>query len=724
MLWGEILRSRYPHARIRGIDTSRAQALPEVKAVVTAQDLPTRRFGQMVIDEPLLATDKVRFMGEAVAVVAAVDQDTAKRALELIQVEYEELPPVLDPEAAMQEGSPLIHEDLASYPSSKVVKGSGNVCTHAVVCKGDVEAGFREADFVFEDFFRTQMIHQAYLEPHAALAEVDEGGRITVWTTTQAPFMVRSQLAGIFQVPMNRIRVIGTRCGGGFGGKSRSLVAPFCVLLALKTRRPVKIVLRMDEDFVSAHPRHPSVIYLRSGVKKDGTLVARQATVIFDTGAYSEYGPAATSTATLYALGPYRIPHVRADGYCVYTNKTSCGALRAPGAPQAVFAVESHMDMIAQRLGLDPLEFRRRNAVRDGDHSHTGQVYQNIGLHSCLEAVARHLEGQSPQEPNRAWGVACAQWGVGGTSSAAQVKINEDGTVTLLTGAIDIGNGSDTILCQIVAEELGLGLEDVSIVAGDTGSTPYDMATVGSRVTFSMGNAVRLAAADARQQLFQMAARILEARPEDLEARERRINVKGSPEKGVPIAELAQASHLRGGQVLGRGSFAAVAPSYDPQSAQGLMYPSKPGDTFCAQAAQVEVDPDTGRVRVLRVVSAHDVGCVVNPNGAEGQVDGGIAQGVGYALSEEVIFQNGKTANPLLLDYRVSTALDLPVIDYLLLEEPRGDGPFGAKGLGEPPHIPTAAAIANAIYNATGARIRELPITPEKLRTALREKSR
>ncbi|MDO8690452.1 MAG: molybdopterin-dependent oxidoreductase [Dehalococcoidia bacterium] len=724
MLIGKVLRSRFPHANILSIDTREAEALPGVMALLTAKDVPPGLQGLMVKDENVLAVDRVRFLGEAVAAVAAIDGDTAQRALGLIKVVYQELPAVFDPEEAMAEDAPILHPDLGSYRAGKMVKGTGNTCIHVSICKGDVEDGFRKADHVLEDTFRTQMVLHAYMEPHAALAEVDERGRITIWTTTQGPFSVRAHMTEIFHLPMSMVRVIGVRCGGGFGGKTRSLVAPIAVLLAMKSHRPVKVALSMDEDFISSHPRHPSVVRIKSGVMKDGTLLARQATVIMDTGAYADFGPVATSGATTYALGPYRIPHVKSDGYCVYTNKTSCGALRAPGAVQAAFAVESHMDKIAHRLGMDPMELRLKNAVQEGDLSHTGQVYGRIGLRGTLEAIKNYLKRQGPPVPGRAWGVACGQWGIGGASSSAQVKINEDGTAVLLTGAMDLGTGSDTVLCQIAAEELGLRLEDMSIVTADTDATPYDMASVGNRITFTAGNAVRRAAADAREQLLEMAGELLEASPRDLEAVDRRVCVKGSPDRAVPIAQLAAMSHGKGGPILGRGSYAPTSPAYDPTTARGHAYPSRPGDSFCAQAAEVEVQPETGAIKVLRVVAAHDLGRAINPQMAEAQVEGSLGFGLGFALREEVKFERGKTMNPHLTDYRLSTAMDMPPIDIIMMEEAKGEGPYGALGLAETPNIPSAAAVANAIFNAAGIRLNELPVTPEKVRAALREAGR
>lgn len=723
MLFGKILRSKYPHARILSIDTSRAEALPGVNAVVTGRDIPSVRSGQFVKDEMIMAVDLVRYLGEAVAAVAAVDEDTATRALDLIDVSYEELPAVFDPQEAMKVEAPVIHPDLATYRAPNLKKGSGNVCTHSIVRRGDVEEGFRQADLVFDDTFRTSMVYHAYLEPHAALAEVDEKGKITVRVSTQGPFSMRSFLAEVFHVPMSRIRVIGVRCGGGFGGKTRSLVAPTAVLLAMKTGRPIKIALSRTEDMVASRPRHPAIIRIKTGVMKDGTIVARQATAILDTGAYADFGPAATSGATIGALGPYKIPNVRADGYCVYTNKNGCGACRAPGVVQAAFASESQIDMIAHRLGMDPLEFRLRNAVDEGDLSATGQVYGPIGMKSALRAIRDFVEGEGKCAPGQAWGVACGKWGVGGTSSSAQLKLNEDGTAVLYTGSVDLGTGSDTVLCQIAAEELGLKLEDMSVVSGDTDGTPFDQGTVANRTTFTTGTAVGLAAVDVRQQLLELGAQALEANPRDLELAERKVRVKGSPDRAVAIAQLAATSIVKGGPILGRGSFMPVPPQFDPDTVEGTLFASKPGDNFSAQAAQVEVDPETGVVKVLRVVAAQDIGCAINPLLAEGQVEGGVSFGLGFTMSEQLQFENGKVLNPGFQDYRLFGAVDMPLVDVLLVEEVKGDGPFGAKPVGEPPNIPTGPAIANAIYNATGLRLKQLPLTPEAVREALREQA-
>ncbi len=724
MLFGKLLRSKYPHALILSIDTSRAEALPGVKAVVTGRDLLPGYIGGLVKDETPLAVDRVRYLGETVAAVAAVDEDTARRALDLIEVRYQELPAVFDPEEAKMAGAPILHPDLASYEAANMVKGSGNVCTCTTICKGDVEEGFRRADLVFEDTFRTQMFYHAYLEPHAALAEVSENGKVTVWATTQSPFMMRAQLAEVFHLPMSRIRVIASRCGGGFGGKSKSLVGPAAILLAMKAHRPVKIALSMNEDMISGHPRHPTTIRLKTGVMNDGTLVSREASLVLDTGAYSDFGPQATSMAVTSASGPYKIPNVKLEGSCVYTNNISSGSCRAPGVVQATFAIESQMDIIARRLGMDPVEFRLKNAIAEGDTASTGQVYGPIGLKAVLTTLQDFLKRQGPAGPGRAWGVACAKWGIGGTSSSAQVKINEDGTAVLHTGSVDIGPGSDTVLCQIAAEELGLRMEDMTIVSGDTDATPFDMGTIGNRTTFTMGTAVRLAAADARRQLEERGAEVLEANPRDLESVDRKVRVKGSPDRAVPIAQLAAVSHVRGGPILGRGSYMPVSPAFNANMVQGAAPATKPGDDFSAQAAEVEVDPETGTIKVLRVVVAQDIGCTINPLLAEGQVEGSIGFGIGFARSEEVHSQHGRILNPFLNDYRTTRPVDMPAIDVIMVEDVKGEGPFGAKGLGEIANVPTGAAIVNAVYNAVGVRIKDLPVTPEKIRAALREQEK
>lgn len=725
MLFAKVLRSPLPHARILEVDTSRAERLPGVKVVLTAKDLPRRRYGSLIKDESVFAWDKVRYIGDRVAAVAAVDWEVAEEALSLIRVEYEELPALCDPLEAMAPGAPLIHEELESYAAAWQAIKQGNVCAHVRLRKGDVARGFAEADLILEESFQTQMVHQGYIEPNALLATPDASGRVTVWVSTQSPFNFRSHLAEVLGTPLNRIRVVAAQVGGGFGGKGTLMDEAFCPLLALRAGRPVKAILSREEEFIAGRPRHPSHFGLKIGLKSDGTLMAGEARIVLDTGAYAAHGPMATSTATRLLFSAYRIPHLAVNSYCVYTNKVSTGACRAPGAPQAAFAIESAMDMIAERLGMDPLELRLKNAVADGDLSPTGQVLQDIGLRATLlEAQKRRDEGWARPGAHRGLGIATGWWQCGGGGAACQVRVNQDGTIAVATGSVDIGQGSTTVIAQIVAEELGVTLEDLTMVTADTDATPYDAISAGSRVTYAMGNAARRAALEVKRQLLQRAAEKLEANPEDLEAADRRICVKGSPERGISLAELAQASHRSGdGPILGSGSFIPKPPAFDAASFQGGVMGASIAPTYVTEVAEVEVDPETGRVGVRALSAAQDVGFAINLDGVEGQIEGGAAMGLGYALTEDYLFADGRVLNANLLDYKLPTAPDVPQIASRLVQVSASEGPFGAKGVGEPPIIPTAPAIANAIYDAVGVRIKELPITAEKVRAALKAKA-
>ncbi len=723
MLTGKVLRSERAHAKIKRIDTSRARALPGVKAVITADDLPGGRHGPFVKDTPILASGKVRYIGEPVAAVAAVDEETAKDALGLIEVEYEELPIVLDPVAAMRDDSPLVHENLLDYVAVFPALRWGNVCSHTKFKLGDLEKGFREADEIFEDTFKTQEVHQAYLEPHGAVASFDAAGKVTVWTTTQSVYRTQASISETLLIPASKIRVIGTRIGGGFGGKVEAITQPIAVALAQKAGRPVKVVFTREEELVGTKPRHPSIVDIKTGVKRDGTMVARQVRFVLDTGAYADDGPGIVGFAAMCATGPYRIPNVLIDGYGVHTNKTPCGAYRGFGNPQVAFAFESQMDMIAERLGIDALELRLKNAVENGDINAAGQVMPSIGLKECLRKAAEAARWGKPRSgPNRGLGVSCLHHISGVLPACANVRLNQDGTVTLLTAAADMGQGSETILSQIAAEELGVPIEDINIVMADTDATPYNWATCASRVTYTMGNAVRLAAAEAKKKIKTLAAEKLEANPSDIEVADRHAYVKGSPDRKLSFFDLAAISHwVQNGPIMGEASFMAEGGPYQRGTMEGFPFGSVTAWIFGAHVAEVEVDQETGQVRVLSVSAAHDVGQAVNPRNVEGQIEGGFAQGLGYALYEEIVRDKGKVLNPNLVDYRLPTAMDMPKMTPIIVEEPEPTGPFGAKGVGEPGLVATAPAIANAICNAVGVRLKELPMTSERVRKAIKQ---
>ena len=722
MLYGKVLRSRFAHARILSIDTSEAEKLPGVKAVVTGKDLPVIH-GESFVDEPFLALGKVRYMGEAVAAVAAVDEVTAEAALDLIRVEYEELPALFDPQEAMKPGAPLIHEAINPYTHPPIIEPvpDSNICNHFQLVAGDVDQGFREADLIFEDTFTTPMQQHCSLETHGTIAQVDTAGKITLWTTNDSPYRCRKEVADALKIPMTHVRVIALYIGGNFGGKGGLKAEPATIALALKVRnRPVKIMFSREEEFTSSLVRHPSVSHIKTGVMKDGRIVARQVTTIWDTGAYAEKGPTVSRLSGVSAAGPYQIPNVKVDGYVVYTNKQVAGACRGYGGPQVCWAYESQMDMIAAKLGMDPLELRLKNGHNEGDIHASGQQLYSVGLKECLGKAAREIGwGQPKAGPYRGKGISFMERAIKTPfASAAFVKVNEDATIEVLSSTTEVGQGSETILCQVAAEELGVPLEWVSKAMPDTTVTPFDASTTSSRSTFHMGNAVRMAAADAKEQILQMAGEVLEASPEDLEVREGRVSVKGVPERGLGIAEVLRRRFGGQATVLGRGFFYPG----DPNSAAYFSLDSAFW-IYAAQAAEVEVNPKTGQVTVLKLVGAHDAGVAIHPQNCEEQIRGSLAMGLGFTLFENLQVREGKTVNPSFMDYRMPSMLDMPEVVPIVIEMAHEHGPFGAKGVGEPGLVATAPAIANAVYDAVGVRIKDLPITPDKVLAALREKA-
>ncbi len=724
MLCGKILGSKYAHARILNVDITRAKKLVGVRVVVTGKDIPLR-FGNPhtgIIDQPFIAADKVRLFGEPVAAVAAIDEDIAEEALELIKVEYEELPGVFDPVQAMEPGASILHEDLTSYergPIARPVEGT-NICHHPKMRKGDVEQGFRESDFIFEDTYQTQMVNHSALEPHVAVATVDVNGMITVWTPFDAPHEAREQIALAFNLPLSKVRIIIPYQGGGFGGKGGLTTEPIAIALAMKTNgKPVKVAFSRAQIFTNTMVRHPSIIEIKTGVKKDGTLWARQVKVVFNSGAYAEKGAMITTLSTFGSSGPYRIPNIQLDGFCVYTNTPVAGAMRGFGCPQVTWAFESQMDIIAEKLKVDRLEIRLKNAFETGDASPSGVVLKAVGLKECLRKAADQIGwNKQGEDSNRGKGIACMhKWQ---TTYPANVvlKVNEDGTMDLLLGAVEIGQGCNTVFPQMVAEELDVSVENIKVAARDTEITPYYTATVGSGATFSVGNAVMQAARDVREQCLNLACHELNVNKEQLVLERGRVFVKDTPERGLTFGHLAH-SALRSheGQFVGKGTYSRAVKPFDKETGQGF-------DTvwqYAAQAAEVEVDQDTGTVRVLKLAAAHDVGKAINPKLCQGQIEGAVTMGIGAALSEQMQLEKGRVLNPNLTDYKLSTALDITDIQPILVEEAHDEGPYGAKGLGEPALAPTAAAIGNAVSDAVGVRIKELPLEPEKILKEMNE---
>jgi CO/xanthine dehydrogenase Mo-binding subunit len=719
MLVGKVFRSTEPHARIVRLDVTRARAVAGVRAVITAEDVPDVRYGGGLKDETVFAKGKVRYAGQPVAAVAAVTPEAAEAALAAIEVVYDALPAVLDLDAALAPGAPLVHEEWRSYTAIPILHRDGNVCNRARIVMGDVERAFEESERVFEHRFRTGMVHQGYTEPRAAVAQWDSSGTVTVWSNTQLPFEVQNTMAEILQIPPSKIRVIVPGIGGGFGGKLRVGVEHVAAFLARKAGRPVKVLTTSEEELTAAYPRQGTVIELKTGVTKGGRITAKAGRIWFDTGAFAGSGPGVASVATLVLAGPYKIPNLHLEGLAVYTNKTNCGSFRAPSGPQANFAVESQMDVIADAIGLDPLEFRLRNIVRDGDEGPTGQVLQAVGLEECLRKAAAAI-GWSDRRPGR-WrgkGLACGWWTTTGGSSGVYVKINPDGSVALNTGAAEIGTAALTGAAQVLAEELTVDLGDISVVSADTFSTPFDFGAQGSRTAFAVGNACRAAVTDLKQRVFGLAAAQLGVEPEACVLADKHVVADG---KRISLADLARLSQQTGGGLIAQGTFIAPPTAYDSKRVDGHVYPAFHSPSFHAHAVDLSVDPDTGDVTIHRYVVAQDVGFAMNPRYIEGQIEGGVAQGLGQALSEEIVYDGGRVVNANLTDYKMPTTLDVPRVETILVEHPSLAGPYGAKGVGEPPNIEPPATVANAIAAATGLRLTALPITAEKIALGLRE---
>jgi CO/xanthine dehydrogenase Mo-binding subunit len=717
MLYGKVLRSTVPHARLARVDTTRARGLPGVRAVITAADVPDVRYGGAVKDETVFARDKVRYIGQPVAAVAASTAEAAEAALAAIDVVYEPLPAALDIETALAPGAPLIHDAWDSYAAMPILQREGNVCNRARIIVGDVERGFEESDRVFEHRFRTAVVHQGYTEPRAAVASWDSSGQVTVWSNTQLPFEVQNTLAEILELPPSKIRVVVAGVGGGFGGKLRVGVEHFAAFLARTCGRPVKLMTTSEEELTAAYPRQGSIVELKTGVTRDGRIIAKAGRIWFDTGAFAGSGPGVASVATLVLAGPYKIPNLHLEGFAVYTNKTNCGSYRAPSGPQSNFAVESQMDIMADALGLDPLEFRLRNIVREGDEGPTGQVLSGVGLEECLVKAAAAIGWTDRRpEPGRGKGLACGWWTTTGGSSGVYVKINPDGTVALNTGAAEIGTAALTGAAQVLAEELGVDLTDISIVSADTFSTPFDLGAQGSRTAFAVGNACRVAAADLKRQIFALAAAQLGVEPDTLALTDKHVVVDG---RRVSLADLARLSQQTGGGLIAHGTFIAPPTPYDTKRVEGHVYPAFHSPSFHAHAVDLSVDRETGEVTIHKYVVAQDVGFALNPAYIEGQIEGGVAQGLGQALSEEIVYEDGRVLNPNLTDYKMPTTLDMPRVESILVEHPSLVGPYGAKGVGEPPNMEPPAAVANAVAAATGLRVTSLPITAEKIALGL-----
>src|SRR5215813_5208402 len=736
MLSGKILRSPFPHARIVKVDGSDAECLAGVRALLTRGDFtgPTGfngKYGRIFRDQTVVALDKVRFVGDPVAAVAAVNDDIATEALSLIEVEYEELPAVFDEEEALKPAAPLVHDPRPEQQPmfSKLIQdlpAGSNLCSHFKLRRGDVEQGFREADFVFDDVFRSPAAQHVPLEPHVTVAQFFQG-KLTIWTSTQMPHAIRSQMAELFNLPLARVRVIVETLGGGFGSKGSLRLEPITSFLALKANRPVKIILKREEEFVTVC-KHPATIRIKTGVKKDGVLVARKVSANFNTGAYSDIGPVVARNGGSAMSGPYKIPHVWIDSCAVWSNVVPAGALRGFGVPQAVWAYETQMDMIAERLGLDPVELRRKNLLRNGDFFATGEKLADMHYNELLDQVAADLKWTSSdarwcnknhpvpeKDPiRRGKGLALViKATITPSTSTAALKLNEDGSLNVLTSSVELGQGAKTVLAQIAAEALQVPFSAVSVSDPDTDLTPYDQQTSSSRTTFSMGGAIGKAAEDLKQQLLEKTAMLLEASANDLVLAEGRVAVRGSPNRSLTYGDIVLRSNQ--GNFIGRGSFSTRG-GLDLETGQGI------GSVHWHQGAiacEVEVDSDTGKIRVLQLSPYVFAGRVVNPRLCELQLEGSAIFGFGQALFEEMVYdEQGQIINRNLGEYNIPSFDDIPRKLNTFALELKGSDEL--HGIGETLLPPVMAAIGNAVYNAVGARIRDLPITPEKVLRELR----
>ena len=724
LLHAKLLRSPHAHAKIVSIDTSAARALPGVRAVLTATDIPHLKKKAPTRAHAVLAIDRAVFMGQPVAAVAADELAIAEEALDLIKVEYQVLPASIDPLKAMQPGAPpvadagteadtseaLAHSAVAIAKSEAAAKAV-NISQQARLTRGDPAKGFAESDHVLEKTYRVPMVHQGYLEAHAVLAEWDRNGLLTLWASTQGSFNTRSEVADVLGIPENQIRVIPVECGGGFGGKIRALCEPITAVLAQVTKRPVRYVMTRREELQAGMPAPQVIIKLKTGVKRDGTLMALDAETVIDSGAFSG---AVLAVSAVFLGSMYKWPSFDIRGFEVLTHKPSVAAYRAPVAPQTIFAIESQMEQIARDLDLDSVEFRMRHLIQEGDPMVNGQPWQSNGAKQVLARIAEHPHWKTRKQwvaagkngKRRGVGLALGGWLGGLQPTGATVRLNPDGSLAVLTGQVDIA-GTNIALAQIAASAYGVDADVVRITTGDTDVAPMTGLSAGSKTIYTVGAAVLQAAEDARRQTFEIAAKELEASVHDLELVDGKVTVRGMPDKGITLATIGKKGNLymsKTPPVLGRAN-----PAFSQQA---------PG--FAAQLARLEVDPDTGEVTLLDFVIVQDVGKAINPLGVEGQMQGGAVQSLGMALTEGLMFDDsGRLTNPSLLDYRKLTAADLPNLETIIVEVPAPAGPFGARGVGEPPIIPAPAAIANAIQNATGARLTELPMSPERIALAL-----
>jgi len=729
LLHAKLLRSPHAHAKIVRIDVSKAKALPGVRAVLTAADIPQLKKKAPTRAHAVLAIDRVVFAGQPVAAVAADEPAIAEEALDLIDVQYEVLPVAADPLESMKPGAPPVaelgteadtseaqaHGSVAGVSTEAKPSKAVNISQQARLQRGDVAKGFAESDVVIENTYRVPMVHQGYMEPHAVLAQWDSSGNLTLWASTQGSFNTRSEVADVLELPENRIKVIPMECGGGFGGKIRALCEPITAVLAKATNRPVRYVMTRKEELEAGMPAPQVIIKLKTGAKRDGTLMAIEAEAILESGAYSG---AVLAVAGVFLASLYLFPNFDVKGFEVLTHKPSIAAYRAPVAPQTIFAIDSQMEQMAKKLGVDPVEFRLRHVQHEGDKMANNQPWLSNGAAEVLTRLAEHpiwkkraeWKASAKDGKLRGTGISLGGWLGGLQPTGATVRLNPDGTLQVMTGQVDIA-GTNIALAQIAATAYGVDIDKVKITTGDTDVAPVTGLSAGSKTTYTVGVAVIQAAEIARKQTLEIAAKELEASVHDLEIEDGKVVVRGVPDKGITLASIGKKGNLYMSKV--EPVIGASHPAFSVQA-----------PAFCAQLARIEVDPDTGEVTLHNFVVAQDVGKAINPAQIEGQMQGGAVQSLGMALTEALMYDDkARLTNPSLLDYRKLTSADLPNIETIIVEKPAPHGPFGARGVGEPPIVPAPAAIANAIEDATGVRLTHLPLSPERIALAIAAKS-
>lgn len=702
MLFGKVLRSPIAYGRIKRIDVGKALSMKGVKAVATGSDVAGVKIGRQIYDMPVLADGIVRFIGEKVAAVAAESAIIAEQALERIEIEYEEFSPVLDPIEALAPAAPLLHPQVMDY---KGLPGKLPAPSNAVVQlswkKGAIEDGFRRADLVVENVFQTQVVHQAYIEPHSCVVKAHDSGGAEIWACSKVPFALRDQMATAFGVDADKFLVHPCNIGGDFGGKGDFMDVPVAYLLSRQCRRPVKMLMDYGDEFNAGNPRHAAIVKVKSGVSKDGRILAHQMDFVFDSGAYGAFKPIGYLFGAHEAAGPYRMENVLVEEKIVYTNKVPCGHMRAPGDPQGVFANESQMDLIAKELRMDVARFRRMNLMQDGDESPVGRKISHIKARETLDRLLREAKYYGPKKPNVGRGLALIQWLALGGECSVFMRIDDDGRVTVSTAMLDQGAGAGTVLRQIVADELQVDWQAITTKTLDTAGAPSDTGVGASRATRTYGNACYSAVMKAKQEIFSVAAALLSADQNEL-----RIS-KGGVSSGSKSVSYGEIVKTKGTPIMVEGRY--------------QNHEIGPQASMCGQMAEVEVDPESGEIKLRRFVTVHHTGKVLNPLLHDGQIDGSIVMGVGYALTEEMLFGDGKVTTLNFGDYKIPTVRDIPALKKIIVETPVGRGPYNSMSIGEIPIITVAPAIANAVHDAVGVRIKSIPITAEKVLAGRRD---